>query len=49
MIDYKLYSKAFKIALKVHFLKNSEEIKLYAGALYSAMMWSRGIDRKNDA
>ena len=47
MINYKLYNKAFKMALKVHFLENSEEIKSYAGALYSAMMWGRGIDEKN--
>lgn len=44
-----LYSKAIKEALKVEFLANSEELFLYASALYSAMMWGRGIDEKNKA
>lgn len=42
------YSQAIKMALKVGFLANSEELFLYAGALYSAMMWGRGIDEKNE-
>lgn len=42
-----LYSKAIKEALKVEFLANSEELFLYAGALYSAMMWGREVDEKN--
>lgn len=41
------YSKAIKEALKVEFLANSEELFLYAGALYSAMMWGREVDEKN--
>lgn len=36
------------MALKVEFLANSEELFLYAGALYSAMIWGRGIDEKNE-
>lgn len=47
-INKYLYSKAFDKALKVEFLTNSEELFLYAGALYSAMMWGRGIDEKNE-
>lgn len=42
-----LYSKAIKEALKVEFLANSEELFLYAGALYSAMMWGREVDEEN--
>lgn len=38
-INKYLYSKALDKALKVEFLANSEELFLYAGALYSAMMW----------
>lgn len=38
-IDKNVYSKALRTALKVDFLENSEELFLYAGALYSAMMW----------
>lgn len=44
-----LYSQAIKQALKVEFLTNSEELFLYTGALYSAMMWGRKIDKKNKA
>jgi len=47
MIDKNVYSEALRAALKVDFLENSEELLLYAGALYSAMMWGRGIDEKN--
>lgn len=42
-----VYWQAVKMALKVEFLENSEEIKLYADALYSAMMWGEGIDENN--
>ncbi|MDD3038644.1 hypothetical protein [Bacteroides sp.] len=48
-IDYDLYAQAMKEALKVDFISNSQELKLYANALYSAMMWGRGIDEKNRA
>ncbi|WP_300701293.1 hypothetical protein [Bacteroides sp.] len=43
------YNKAVKMALKVEFLTNREELFLYVGALYSAMMWGREIDEKNQA
>ena len=46
-INKYLYSKAFDKALKVEFLTNREELFLYAGALYSAMMWSREVNEKN--
>ena len=46
-INKYLYSKAFDKALKVEFLTNREELFLYAGALYSAMMWGREVDEKN--
>lgn len=45
-INKYLYSKALDKALKVEFLTNSEELFLYAGALYSAMMWGKEIDEK---
>lgn len=46
--DKNTYSEAFKMALKVGFLANREELFLYAGALFSAMMWGRGIDEKKE-
>ena len=46
-INKYLYSKALSKALKVEFLANSEELFLYAGALYSAMMWGREVDEEN--
>lgn len=46
--DSDVYSQSIKMALKVEFLTNSEELFLYAGALYSAMIWGRGIDEKNE-
>ena len=46
-INKNVYGEAFKMALKVGFLANREELFLYAGALYSAMMWGREIDEKN--
>lgn len=41
-----MYMEAYEMTLKVDFLENSEEIFLYVGALYSAMMWGNGIDEK---
>lgn len=46
-INNYLYSKAFDKALKVEFLTSREELFLYAGTLYSAMMWGKEIDEKN--
>lgn len=48
-LDNDLYAEALKKALKVGFISNSQELKQYANALYSAMMWGRGIDEKNKA
>lgn len=47
-INKYLYGEAFDKALKVEFLTSREELFLYAGALYSAMMWGRGIDEKDE-
>ena len=47
MIDNDLLTDSIKSALKVEFLTSSEELFLYAGALYSAMMWGKEIDEKN--
>ncbi len=44
-----VYSKAVSMALKVEFLANREELFLYAGALYSAMMWGKQTDQTNEA
>lgn len=41
------HNQAIRQALKVEFLTNSEELFLYAGAIYSAMMWGREVDEKN--
>lgn len=38
-IDKNVYCKTIGLALRVGFLTNSHKLKLYAGALYSAMMW----------
>lgn len=46
-INKYVYSKALDKALKVEFLTNREELFLYAGALYSAMMWSRKVNGKH--
>lgn len=43
-----MYVEAYKMALKVEFLASSEEIHLYADALYFAMMWGEKIDEKNN-
>lgn len=42
-----MYVEAYKMALKVEFLANCEEIHLYAGALYAAMMWGKEVDERN--
>lgn len=36
-------------ALRVGFLTTREELALYAGAIYSAMMWGREVDERNKA
>lgn len=46
-LDQELLADSMKSALRVEFLANSEELFLYAGGLYSAMMWSREVDREN--
>lgn len=47
-IDKNVYCKAMGLALKVGFLTDSHELKLYAGALYAAMMWGMEVDWKNE-
>ncbi|MEL5895901.1 hypothetical protein AAE250_20690 [Bacteroides sp. GD17] len=49
IIDNNVHYDAMRMALKVEFLANSEELFLYVGALYAAMMWGRGIDEKSKA
>lgn len=41
-MNKELLSNSIQIALKVKFLATSEELSLYAGAIYSAIMWGRG-------
>lgn len=45
--DMNLYTQAFQAAIRVEFLANSEELYLYAGALYDAMVWGEEETRKN--
>lgn len=45
--DMNLYTQAFQAAIRVEFLANSEELYLYAGALYDAMVWGENETRKN--
>lgn len=42
-----LCTQAFQAAIRVEFLANSEELYLYAGALYDAMVWGEEETRKN--
>ncbi len=44
MRNKKVYGKAIRAALRVEFLETSEEIFLYAGAIYEALMWGREIN-----
>lgn len=43
-LDQELLADSMKSALRVEFLATSEELSLYAGAIYSAIMWGRGIN-----
>lgn len=43
-----IYNEAICAALRVEFLETSDELFLYAGAIYSAIMWSKSIDEKNE-
>lgn len=49
MNEEEILTDSIQSALKVKFLATSEELSLYAGAIYSAIMWGRGIDEKNKA
>ena len=40
--------ETMKLTPKMEFLETDEELQLLIGALYSAMMWGRGIDRENE-
>ena len=46
-IDQNLYAESMKIALRVDFLANSEELRLYATSIYNASIWSREVDKRN--
>lgn len=48
-IDSILYAESMKVALRVDFLINSEELKLYAVSIYNASIWGKKIDKKNKA
>ena len=41
-IDQNLYAESMKMALRVDFLANSEELRLY-----NASIWSREVDKRN--
>ena len=44
-----LYAESMKVALRVDFLINSEELKLYAVSIYNDSIWGKKIDKKNKA
>lgn len=44
MRNKKVYSVAIRAALRVDFLETSEEIFMYAGVIYQAMMWGMKPD-----
>jgi hypothetical protein len=46
-IDQNLYGESMKMALRVDFLANSEELRLYATSIYNASIWSREVDKRN--
>ncbi len=46
-IDQNLYAESMKMALRVDFLANSEELRLYAASIYNASIWSREVDKRN--
>ena len=46
-IDSILYAESMKVALRVDFLINSEELRLYAVSIYNASIWGKKIDKKN--
>ncbi|QNL37386.1 hypothetical protein DW206_22730 [Bacteroides ovatus] len=48
-IDKNLYAESMIKALRVDFLANSEELRLYATSIYNASIWSREVDKKNKA
>lgn len=41
--DSNLLAECMKEAMKVKFLETSEEIELYAYALYNAEMWGKSV------
>ena len=45
-IDQNLYAESMKMALRVDFLANSEELRLYATSIYNASIWSREVDKR---
>lgn len=42
-----VYNQAIRMAIKTDFLQSSDEFFLYADAIYSAMMWSVDVNKKN--
>ena len=46
-IDQNLYAESMNTALRVDFLANSEELRLYATSIYNASIWSREVDKRN--
>ena len=48
-LDQNLYAESMKKALRVDFISNSEELRLYATSIYNASIWSRGVDKRNKA
>lgn len=47
-IDNNLLAECLKAAMKVEYISNSRELKMYAYALYNAHMWARKSKIKED-
>lgn len=46
-MDKKLLVEAKCIALQVDFLTTKEELSLFIGAIYTALVWGKHIDQQN--
>jgi len=42
-MEDRLYNEAMSMAVKVSYCSSSEELELYAKALYSAMVWGKTV------
>lgn len=45
-IDNNLLAECLKAAMKVEYISNSRELKMYTYALYNAHMWARKANKR---